>query len=90
MSRDKKLNRNPPYLDAIAVRYDKGEYVCCLEDQAEIHRLRWSQKPVFFADENEYRLHFQYCYTDEIHDEQGAYTIELGNSLIDCEIIERQ
>jgi hypothetical protein len=85
---DKVLGRDPPVLQAGAVRYDKGRYVGSLSDEREIRALPWLQKPAFYAEENEYRMHFR-CAGD-LSLSQPSYTLSMGRDLDYCRVLERE
>lgn len=53
------LSRNPPHVEAAAVRYDRGAHMGARFPREEMLRLAWSQKAPEFEGECEVRLHFQ-------------------------------
>lgn len=84
---DKLLSLSPPVLEAGAVRYDKGRYVGRFSDEHEIRALPWLQKPAFYAEEHEYRLHFR-C-TGESSRLRSSYMLSIGYALDYCRVLER-
>lgn len=86
LSRDRLLGGNPPALEAGAVRYDKGRYVGALTNPEEIRSLPWLQKPAFYAEENEYRIHFRCRGTSP---STHSHIIHVGHDLDYCRVLER-
>lgn len=86
--KDQTLRRKPPKLEAGAVRYDKDRYVGDLSNPDEIRALPWLQKPAYYAEENEYRIHFR-C-SDGLLGPCNNHTISIAKELDYCELLERR
>lgn len=87
IERDPVLGLNPPALEAGAVRYDMGSYVGGLTSPEEIRSLPWLQKPAFYAEESEYRIHF-HC--RGIYPITHSYIVQIGRELGYCRVLERE
>ena len=89
INNDKGLQQNPPCLEASQVRYDKDDCVGKLENKEEIRMLAWMQKPIQYADEQEYRIQFLFSGREFINSPE-SYTVRFGDSIDYCDIIETQ
>jgi len=88
MQSDDKLSVNPPCMEATRVVYDKFEHYIAKPRISKLNRMRWAQKPRDYAQEREYRIHFQACTVEPIS-EDSAYYIQLQEPVKYCEIIEK-